>query len=165
MTKKPGHTERPGAGMGQGYGGGAPSKITKKWCNEKAKTLESLWENGACLAEVCKDLGICFDSYQKACRISDKFNEASKIGKISSEVWWTRLGQAGAIGKQDVSPAIWIFNMKNRFKWKDKIEQEINATTTNENLNVNVRAKDSDVEAAIERIKNQLIDEDYIDDD
>lgn len=100
-----------------------PETITKEWADEKAKTLPDMYANGESLAEVCVELGICKESYYKACDISEEFSYADKKGKEFSEAWWTKLGRAGAAGKVQIQPATWVFNMKNRFKWTDRVEQ------------------------------------------
>jgi transposase-like protein len=106
-------------------GAGRPPKITKAWCEEKAKLLPTYFEGGASIAEVCVKLGIWKEAYYKAIRISEKFSNAHKTGLTISEAWWARLSQAGALGQKPVQPALCIFNQKARFKWSDKTEQEI----------------------------------------
>ena len=60
-----------------------------------------------------------------------EFLEAKKRGEAQSFVHWEDLGLEMAEGKVDGNPTIWIFNMKNRFGWKDKqeIEQQVQGHT------------------------------------
>ena len=36
-----------------------------------------------------------------------------------------------------LNSAVWVFNMKNRFKWKDRVEQEV-SDNSNRNLVINI---------------------------
>lgn len=100
-----------------------PPKITKEWADEVAERLPDMYRNGESLAEVCCELDICKESYYKACDISPKFSYSDKRGKQLSEGWWAKLGRAGAAGKVQIQATTWMFNMKNRFNWADKIDQ------------------------------------------
>lgn len=119
------------------------TKITKKWADgiadgshemfaelnihkshnaEPYLGLSDLFREGQTHIEVLVKLGICKDSYYKACTISRKFKEAHNEGLRKSEAWWTTLGRAGAAGAKKIQPATWIFTMKNRFGYSDKRE-------------------------------------------
>ena len=52
---------------------------------------------------------------------SEEFRKAEKRRKDLSEVWWTTRGREMATGS-DGNATVWIFNMKNRFDWRDKRE-------------------------------------------
>jgi len=112
--------------------------------------LADKFKDGESLAEVCADIGICFDAYKRAKELSPLFAEADKKGRMLSEAWWTRLGRAGAIGQKPIQPATWCFNMKNRFGWRDKIDQQVTgseggAVKTDSKITVEfVNAKDKD---------------------
>ena len=104
---------------------GQPDKITTAWCDIESLVLADRFRGGESVAEVCLVLGICRTSFYKACDLSPEFKAAYEIGKEYSEAWWTKLGRAGAAGKVNIQPATWVFNMKNKFKWKDRVENEI----------------------------------------
>lgn len=97
----------------------------KKWGDDHADEMLSYWKDGASLAEVCVNLGTVKDTYYEVCKISTKFFDADKKGRQKSEVWWEHLGRLGAAGKVGIQPAVWCFNMKNRFGWRDKIDQQV----------------------------------------
>lgn len=51
------------------------------------------------------------------------FFDAKKIGTEKCLKWWEKIGVGGMVGKYPgFQASIWIFNMKNRFKWTDKHE-------------------------------------------
>lgn len=83
-----------------------------------------LMRAGASLCEVAADLGISEETIHvwKRDGKHKAFSEALASGVSLAQAWWERLGRAGAAGKVNVQPAVWIFTMKNRFEWTDKKE-------------------------------------------
>lgn len=68
------------------------------------------------------------------------FSDAKKKGQALCQDWWEKMGRAGAAGKiKNFNAAVWIFSMKNRFKWHDKHE-------ITETLNINVTQTKKTVE-------------------
>ena len=56
-----------------------------------------------------------------------EFLDARKKGDIESLAWWEEQGMKGLFtpgGKEGVTfnSSTWIFNMKNRHRWRDRIE-------------------------------------------
>jgi len=100
---------------------GRPTKYTK----HIAKILPYMFINGESVAEVCVQLGICKDTFYNWRKEHKEFSDSYKRGLTYSEAWWTVLGRLGAAGKEDINAATWIFNMKNRFNWLDKVESKI----------------------------------------
>jgi hypothetical protein len=98
--------------------GGRPTKYKPEIC----KQLPELFEDGASIAEVCVELGITKSTFYEWGKKYREFSDAIKRGLVLSEAWWSRFGQQGAMGKVSINPAMWIFNMKNRFGWADKQE-------------------------------------------
>lgn len=63
--------------------------------------------------------------------------EALDLAKAKAMQFWEKLGVAGAAGKiKNFNAASWIFNMKNRHGWRDKIDHDHGG-----DLNVNVTIK------------------------
>ena len=57
----------------------------------------------------------------------EEFFVARKDGYAKNRIFWERMGVAGMTGHIDgFNSSVWIFNMKNRFKWADRIESEQN---------------------------------------
>lgn len=51
------------------------------------------------------------------------FAQAIELGRELSEAWWLRWGRLAMMRKVPSGPtAYWIFNMKNRFGWRDRVE-------------------------------------------
>lgn len=54
------------------------------------------------------------------------FADAKKRAELECLKFWEKLGIAGAAGKlPNFNAASFIFNMKNRFKWRDRTEHTI----------------------------------------
>jgi hypothetical protein len=51
-----------------------------------------------------------------------EFSAAKKVGTMISYLYWDKLNKNLCSGKnmEGVVPSIFIFNMKNRFQWRDK---------------------------------------------
>jgi hypothetical protein len=54
-----------------------------------------------------------------------EFENARKIGESMALKFWEELGRALAGGKLKGNAIVWIFTMKNRFKWTDELKQTI----------------------------------------
>jgi len=97
---------------------GRPTKYSEKLCD----LLPYLFSNGESVVEVCASLDITKDTFFQWVKQYPRFSDSYKKGQDLSEAWWTKMGRIASIGKAKIQPATWIFNMKNRFKWKDRIE-------------------------------------------
>ena len=53
----------------------------------------------------------------------EEFSLTIKKGKQLSEAWWTKSGRKNLENK-DFSATLFYMNMKNRFGWADKVQQE-----------------------------------------
>jgi transposase-like protein len=78
-----------------------------------------LMRNGASLREVAAELDISFETLQawRNDRQHPEFAQALDEGVALAQAWWEKLGRAGAAGKVDIQPTIWLATMKNRFGW------------------------------------------------
>lgn len=95
---------------------------TPKYKSSFADKLPDMFANGESVEEVCRELKISRRAFYDWVEKHPDFAEAYELGKEASQAWWLKLGRAGAAGKVPVQPSIWIFNMKNRLGWKDRVE-------------------------------------------
>jgi len=66
-----------------------------------------------------------------------EFLEAKRKAFEANRIFWERIGLAGMAGKIDgFNATVWIFNMKNRHHWRDRIETE-NKHEVSGTLNLN----------------------------
>ena len=104
---------------------GRPTKYDAKLC----KLLPAMFANGESVSEVCAELGITKETFFQWEKLHPDFSDSYKKGKELSEAWWAKLGRSGAMGRAKIQPATWIFNMKNRFGWTDRVEQVVSMDT------------------------------------
>lgn len=103
---------------------GRPKKqlddLPKGW---KEKML-SLASEGASHVEIQVEALGCIsnDLWYRLIDEEPEFSETVKRCDKLCESWWAKLGRQGANGSADINPTTWIFNMKNRFGWRDKQE-------------------------------------------
>lgn len=123
----------------------------------------------------CSDLiehmkqGLSFESFAGVCGVSKEtiytwtekhpdFLDSKKVGTELSRLFWEKLGIQNIINESESQHAIgssskslnatvWIFNMKNRFGWRDKQPEEITQ------IHVEQNAKPLDQAELIEAIK------------
>jgi len=86
-------------------------------------------KNGGSEVEMRVLLGVGETAFYTLCSDYPEFSRTRKRAKDLCEVWWERRGRKMAEG-DDGNPTVWIFNMKNRFGWRDK--QEIDQTVKGE---------------------------------
>lgn len=86
------------------------------------EALLAMYREGASDVEVRAELGISNDLFYRWLNDEPEFSETIKKGRELSEAWWSKLGRQGASGQHEINPTTWIFNMKNRFSWRDRHE-------------------------------------------
>jgi len=63
--------------------------------------------------------GMSEDLWYRLIRDEPIFSAAVNRCKALCQIWWETRGMHMAMG-EDGNAAVWIFNMKNRFNWRDK---------------------------------------------
>lgn len=98
-------------------------------------TIDSLpddWESimreasqeGASAVELRCLLGIGDTGWETLIADNEYFYRTVKECKALCQVWWERQGRKMSAGEAEGNATVWIFNMKNRFGWRDKTETE-----------------------------------------
>lgn len=77
-------------------------------------------EGGSAVEMRCL-LGIGESAWGTLIEDSEEFRRTVKAAQDLCAVWWERVGRGMATGN-DGNATVWIFNMKNRFGWRDKQE-------------------------------------------
>lgn len=91
--------------------------LPKDW---KEKMMACGQEGGSAVEARCL-LGIGTSAWETLLEDSEEFRATEKIRSDLCNVWWERRGREMASG-EDGNATVWIFNMKNRFGWRDKQE-------------------------------------------
>lgn len=82
-------------------------------------------EKGYSFQSFAADLRVNVDTLYNWEKLFPQFSDAKKIGQALSMKFWEGLGIAGTVGKvKNFNVTAWIFNMKNRHGWRDKMVQE-----------------------------------------
>jgi hypothetical protein len=118
-----------------------PTKYKKKYCS----LLIEHMRNGLSFDAFAGVIEVNQDTLHEWKKRHKEFDKAYQNGKALSQLWWEQIGKAGATGQltraeEEIDPvtgravmkrvpttfnaATWIFNMKNRFNWRDKQEVE-----------------------------------------
>lgn len=95
---------------------GRPTNYRPEYCQMLIRHMsEGLsFESFAAITDQCRET--LYDWIQKY----PDFLHAKKKGVERCQLFWEKLGRAGAAGKVPYfNNATWIFNMKNRFGWRD----------------------------------------------
>lgn len=74
--------------------------------------------------EIRAEFGISDDLWYRWIAEDAEFSRTAKAAKALCHAKWEEMGRKMAFGQADGNPTTWIFNMKNRFSWKDKVETE-----------------------------------------
>jgi hypothetical protein len=78
-------------------------------------------------------VGVCARTLYDWEQAHPEFLQAKKTGESFSRLYWEKIGRDGLHNEvikdgdgctvtRSINATIWIFNMKNRFKWRDRIE-------------------------------------------
>lgn len=76
--------------------------------------------------------GICHETWERLLAEEPLFSETIKEARTYCQEWWEDVAQNNLMTEKGESfnATTWIFNMKNRFNWRDKSEQNIQAGIT-----------------------------------
>lgn len=96
-----------------------PRTTLKKLPIDWRKTMKAMAADGASATETRAALGIGYSAWTTLLADSGEFRESVKEAEALCQAWWERTGRELA-AKGGGNSAIWIFNMKNRFGWRDK---------------------------------------------
>lgn len=98
---------------------GRPTKYDEKFCELLIKHMSQ----GLSFESFAAQCDCHWDSLYEWVKVYPEFSEAKKIGMSKALEVWEKIGMQGTIGKiRNFNTGSWIFNMKNRFRWADKIE-------------------------------------------
>lgn len=97
-----------------------PSKYDPSFCK---KLIEHM-SKGFSYTSFAGIIDVNVTTLDRWCNDFPEFAEAKTIGESKNLLYWEQKGIEGTEGKQ-VSAPMWMFNMKNRHRWCDRVEQEV----------------------------------------
>lgn len=89
----------------------------------QTKFLE-MGREGCSDVEIRAAFGISDDLWYRWIAEDEEFSRTYKAAKAACHAKWEEMGRKMAFGQVDGNPTTWIFNMKNRFNWRDKQDVE-----------------------------------------
>lgn len=101
---------------------GRPSKYKPEYC----EMLVEHMENGLSFESFAGTIDVSREVLYDWEKVHEEFLHAKKRGFAKCQLWWEKAGNAGLWGNKDgtFNTGVWVFSMKNRFKWNDKVEVE-----------------------------------------
>jgi len=95
---------------------------------EMCERLIVLMSEGASKLEVAAQLGLPNrETISEYAEKYPEFGDALKQGMLYSEAWWMTEGRYN-IRNKEFNSTLWYMNMKNRFGWRDKTENQTTVT-------------------------------------
>lgn len=117
-----------------GNGGGRPTKYRGEYCQE---LIEHMGNQGLSYESFAGVIGVSIQTLYEWEAKHKRFFEAKQEAFAKNRVWWERVGAAGMAGKiPGFNSTVWVFSMKNRHGWRDRIETE-NKTQIEAKVNLN----------------------------
>lgn len=122
---------------------GRPSKYKPEYCELLIEHMGKgfSYDSFAGLIEVH------IDTLYEWEKVNPEFSEAKKIAFSKCMIFWEKLGIEHVLNEthdeenleegthkktsKSLNSVVWIFNMKNRFKWKDKQPDEVDSVNIN----------------------------------
>lgn len=109
---------------------GRPSKYEPKFC----QMLIDHMAGGLSFESFAAVIKVNQDSLHEWVKVYTEFSEAKKVAWAQNQLFYEKMGVAGMAGKiPGFNSTTWIFNMKNRFKWRDKQPEEADVIVNNNN--------------------------------
>lgn len=98
-------------------GPGKPTKYRPEYC----ELIIHHMADGLSLDAFAAKVGVNIDTIHQWAKVHPEFKEAKKTAFSKNLIYWERMGIEGMTGKvPGFNATVWIFNMKNRFKWRDR---------------------------------------------
>lgn len=101
---------------------GRPTKYKEEYCDMLIEHMKQ----GYSFESFASRVGVHVDSLYEWCKMFPEFSESKKKGFASSQTFWEDAAIKGLWNitehGQTLNTSLWIFNMKNRFKWTDRHE-------------------------------------------
>lgn len=102
---------------------GRPSKYRPEYCEQ----LINHMSQGLSFETFGAMIDVDRDTLYEWAKVHEDFSDAKKTAFAKSQLFYERMGVAIMAGKVErANVTAWIFNMKNRFKWRDNHKEDEN---------------------------------------
>lgn len=100
---------------------GRPTKYKEEYCGMLVKHMAT-GLSFECFGAIADVIEQTLYNWEKE---YPEFLESKKMGLVKCKLFWEQAGIDGMYTGKDFNGGVWIFNMKNRFNWKDKREESV----------------------------------------
>ena len=101
---------------------GSKSKYRPEYC----KRIVEIMSDGTAMITACVEFGISKQTLFNWCDAHPEFKAAYALAKQGCEAWWINEGKKATFGGVDgFNSSSYNAHMKNRFGWRDRVEQKI----------------------------------------
>jgi hypothetical protein len=112
---------------------GRPTTYKPEYC----EMLVEHMKDGLSFESFAAVVNVNRDTVHEWKRVHPEFSESKNRGEAQSMIWWEKLGRAAAAGKvPNFNAAVFIFSMKNKFGWRDRIDANIQVDVTHKPLQI-----------------------------
>jgi hypothetical protein len=119
---------------------GRPSGYKKQYCELLTEHMAS----GLSFESFAADINVHRDTLYDWAKKHKDFSDAKRVGLEKGRKFWETVGCNGATGKiPGFNAAAYIFNMKNRFGWRDK--QEVEHIGESNKIYIQIDSEDTEV--------------------
>lgn len=134
---------------------GQPTKYKPEYCDMLIAHMKS----GLSFESFSAEIGVHRETLYEWVHAQPAFSDAKKVAYDLNLGFWEKQGVQGLWGDKTLTfnSAVWIFNMKNRHKWRDR--QEIEATMHVEQIE-REKVKKLSMSELTELVKNTMPTED-----
>lgn len=98
-------------------------RLAEGW---QTKMIE-MGKEGCSDVEIRAELDISDALWYRWLEEDEEFSRTAKAAKAACHAKWEQFGRKMSFGQAEGNPTTWIFNMKNRFGWRDKQDIDMNA--------------------------------------
>lgn len=121
---------------------GRPSKYKPEYCEKLIEHMAS----GLSFESFAGVIEVNVDTLHEWAKVHEEFSDSKRLAFAKNMAFWEKLGIEHIINKSDseslgdgvsssksrsLNASVWIFNMKNRFKWRDRQPDETDVVVNN----------------------------------
>lgn len=123
---------------------GRPTKYRPEYCQEIIDFMAEGYSKEAFAGEI----DVYVDAIYRWIKKYKAFSKAVKKAEAKCRLHWEELGHDMVVAGQG-NATVWIFNMKNRFNWRDRSEDEETDKTVTFKIVLDVNDKDNKVQSNV----------------
>lgn len=133
---------------------GRPSLYKPEYCD---KLIEHM-AKGLSFESFAGSVGVCRNTLYDWAKAHPEFDKAKDMALERARIFWEQLGITHILNESEsthglgsssrsLNSTVWMFNMKNRFGWRDKQPGEVDVS-----VNVFANKSDDELEARIQEL-------------